>query len=63
MIFEHGSPDGGTHADTRAIYDVLADRGYEVFASRGGRLTFDAFVGAVRTGEAWNFIAAPGRVA
>lgn len=58
IIFEHGSPDGGVHADSASIFDLLTRGGYRIFGVRGEALpNYSAFAEVLESGRIWNFVA------
>jgi FkbM family methyltransferase len=60
VVFEHGSPHGGTFEDTRDLFELFERLSYRCYALRGGALdNFDEFRNAVWEGRFWNFLAVP----
>ena len=58
IIFEHGSPDGGVHADSASIFALLTQGGYRIFGVRGEALPdYSAFANVLTSGRIWNFVA------
>lgn len=60
LLFEHGSPDGGSFPDTQEIFEFLDLLDYRCFALRGDAVsTYAEFAAAVDSGSYWNFVAIP----